>query len=117
MPPDKRRLFDHDRMTHMLESAQRAHELVQGKTRADLKSDDVLCLALMRLIEIIGEAAFHVSEDGHKLLPELPWDQIINMRHRIVHGYYEVDLNILWDTVEIDLPPMIAVLRNAVGRA
>lgn len=116
MPPEKRRLIDHDRMTHMLESAQRAYELVQGKRRSDLQSDDVLSLALMRLIEIIGEAAFHVSDDGQKLLPDLPWDQIINMRHRIVHGYYEVDLDILWDTVEIDLPPLIALLRNALER-
>ncbi len=114
MPPENRRLFDRDRMTHMLESARRANELIQGKSRSDLTSDDVLGLALTRLIEIIGEAACHVSEEGRKELPQLPWDQIVNMRHRIVHGYYNVDLDILWDTIEIDLPPLVAVIEKAV---
>lgn len=86
--------------------------LVRGRPRADLDADHVLELALTRLLEIIGEAANRVSEDMQQQHPEIPWRQITGLRHRLIHGYDAVDLDILWDIVQYDLPPLIATLEE-----
>jgi uncharacterized protein with HEPN domain len=75
----------------------------------------MLELALTRLLEIIGEAANRVSEDMQQQHPEIPWRQIVGLRHRLIHGYDAVDLDILWDIVRYDLPPLIAALEEILG--
>ena len=72
----------------------------------------MLELALVRLIEIIGEAAARVSPEGQREYPSIPWPKIIGMRNRLIHGYDEVDLDVLWDTIEFDLPPLITTLQQ-----
>lgn len=89
--------------------------MIRGRTRAELDRNRMLELALVRLVEIIGEAATHVSPEGRAAHPNLPWPQIIGTRHRVVHGYGKVDLNVLWDTVTDDLPPLIAQLKTVLG--
>ena len=106
---------DQTRFRHMLDHAAEAVELIRGHTRADLDSDRKLNLALVRLVEIVGEAATHVSDEGRTRHPGIPWDDIIGMRNRVVHGYDEVDFDILWDVVELYLPPLILELRRALG--
>lgn len=101
------------RLLHMLEAAHEAIEFVQGGTRVDLNGDRQLVLALVKAIEIIGEAAFQVSRDAQEQLPGIPWEDIIGMRHRLVHAYFDINLNILWRTVQDDLPPLIAELDRA----
>jgi len=76
----------------------------------------MLELALVRLIEIIGEAAGRVSQEGQNKHSSIPWFQIIGMRNRLIHGYDQVDLNLLWDTIEIDLPPLISKLENILDQ-
>ncbi|MDF1592257.1 MAG: DUF86 domain-containing protein [Desulfobacterales bacterium] len=98
------------RLLHMLEAAHEAIEFVQGRTRVDLNRDRKLVLALVKTIEIIGEAAFQVSQDGRAQLPGIPWEDIVGMRHRLVHAYFDINLDILWRTVQNDLPPLIAEL-------
>jgi uncharacterized protein with HEPN domain len=80
--------------------------------RAELDTNHMLELALTRLLEIVGEAANRVSEDTQKQHPEIPWRQIVGLRHRLIHGYDAVDLDILWDIVQYDLPPLIASLEE-----
>ena len=99
----------------MLDHAVEAVEMIRGHTRADLDKDRKLNLALVRLVEIVGEAAAHVSDAERRRHPEVPWEDIVGMRNRIVHGYDEVDFDILWDIVELHLPPLIAELRAAPG--
>ena len=106
---------DTTRLRHMLDHAVEAVELVHGQTRADLDADRTLNLALVRLVEIVGEAAAHVSEAERKRLPQIPWEDIIGMRNRVVHGYDEVDFDILWDVIELHLPPLIVEIRRALG--
>lgn len=103
---------DQIRLRHMLDHAREATVLVQGKSCADFKRDRVLQLALVRLIEIVGEAANRVSKTTQGQHPQLAWPQIIGMRHRLIHGYDFIDLDILWQTVTTDLPPLIAELEQ-----
>ena len=98
---------DDIRLRHMLDHAREARSMVQGKKRADLKKDRMLELALVRLIEVIGEAAARVSPEGCNKYPRVPWSEIVGMRNRLVHGYDQVDLDVLWDTIEYDLTPLV----------
>jgi uncharacterized protein with HEPN domain len=105
---------DRARLRHMLEYAQEARTLIRGKQRTDLDSDHVLELALTRLLEIVGKAAHRVSEDTQGRYAQIPWRQIVGLRHRLIHGYDAVDLDILWDIVQHDLPTLIAALERIV---
>jgi uncharacterized protein with HEPN domain len=100
------------RLHHMLDYAREATSLVQNKTRSDLDQDRLLQLALVRVIEIIGEAASRVTRDTQSQYPQILWPQVIGMRNRLVHGYDSVDYNILWQTIEKDLPFLIANLQQ-----
>jgi len=95
----------------MLDAAREAASFAAGHSRDDLRNDRRLALALVKCIEIVGEAASQVSEGGCALVPELPWANIVAMRHRLVHAYFDVDLDRVWDTVADDLPPLIAALE------
>ncbi len=103
---------DEIRLRHMLDAAREARSFAQGQSRKDLDSCRMLVLALVKDIEIVGEAETRVSEDVQRSHPEIPWPDIIGMRHRLIHAYFEINLDILWETVTTDLPPLIASLEN-----
>lgn len=105
---------DRIRLQHMLDAAQEALAFAQEATRETLERDRKLTLALVKDIEIIGEAAYQVSEATRRQLPEIPWEDIIGMRHRLVHAYFDINLEILWNTVVEDLPPLIDALQKAL---
>ncbi len=98
------------RLRHMLDAAEEAMAFAERRTRADLNTDRQLVLALVKDIEIVGEAAYQLSEQGRQERPEIPWDDIIGMRHRLVHAYFDINLDILWKTVQEDLPPLVRML-------
>ena len=100
----------------MLDHAKEAVDLIAGKDKEILRHERVLELALIRLVEIIGEASAKVSSETQAKNPSIPWQQIIGMRNRLVHGYDSVDLDILWDTIEVDLPPLIDELDNILSK-
>ena len=106
---------DDVRLHHMLDAARKAAELVHGRTRADLETNEVLVLALTRLLEILGEAARAISDQTKRRAPTIAWKLIIGTRDRLIHGYFDVDLNILWEIVTRDLPPLIAELERLVS--
>lgn len=83
---------DIERIQHMLDHAIEAHALAKGHSRADLESDRLLNLALVRLLEIVGEAAGRVSDETRTAFPEVPWRQIADLRNRLIHGYDDVTL-------------------------
>ena len=99
------------RLHHMLDHAREAVALVQGKARSDLDSDRLLNLALVRLLEIVGEAANRVPEEERALHPEIPWPQIVGLRDRLIHGYDAVDNDILWQILIHDLPTLVTALE------
>jgi len=107
---------DFNRYRHMLDHAEEAVSLSQGRTREDLDKDRTLNLSLTRLLEIVGEAASRISKEGRANCPEIPWSQVVSMRNRLIHGYDAVDLDILWEIVTHDLPPLINALKSIISK-
>ncbi len=103
---------DRTRLRHMLEAVQEATAFARGRTREDLNRDRMLVLSLVKEIEIVGEAASQLSQEAREQLPGVPWVDIIGMRNRLVHAYFDINLNILWKTVQNDLPPLITELAK-----
>ena len=100
-------------LRQMLDFAREAKQLLQGKQREDLDTDRVIELATIRLLEMLGEAAGRVSVETRNKLTDIPWQEIVGMRHRLAHGYDEIDLDIVWDVVTVDLPTVIEILEKA----
>ncbi len=106
---------DRTRLRHMLDCTEEAIQLARGKVRHDLDADRLFGLAMTRLLEVIGEAAARVSSSTCDRHPEIPWSQIVGLRNRLIHGYDEVDFDILWTIVVDDLPPLAQMLQSIVG--
>jgi len=100
------------RMCHMLEAARKALRFAQGKNQTDLEQDEVLQLALVRLLEIVGEAAARVSQETQRRHDQIPWAKIIGMRNRLVHGYDNIDVEVLWQTLAQDLQRLVDQLER-----
>lgn len=108
MPPKENLVY----IGHMLDNANKAVELIKGKTRDDFDNDEVLFLALAHLVQIIGESARRLSKQFCETHTNIPWKAIIGMRHKVVHDYMDIDANVLWDTVTKELPPLIKDLNK-----
>ena len=102
------------RVQHMLDRAREAVEMTRGRSRSDMDIDRMLNLALVRLMEIIGEAAGRVPEDYRSCHPQVPWRDITDLRNRLIHGYDAVDFDRLWTIIEDDLPRLIEQLERIV---
>lgn len=96
------------RLNHIRDAAREALEHAAGRRREDLDTDRQLLHALVRCIEIIGEAANNVSSDLQEEHPEIPWAQIVGMRNRLVHGYFDINCAIVWKTVQEEMAPLIS---------
>lgn len=83
--------------------------------RNDLDNDRMLTLSIVKSIEIIGEAAAKVTNETRNKCPEIPWTNIVAMRNRLIHVYFDIDLDRVWDTLTDDLPPLINVLENLIS--
>lgn len=96
----------------MLDHAREAVDLARDRVRSDLDSDRMLNLALVRLLEIVGEAANRVPREMQQSALQIPWSEIIGMRHRLIHGYDQVDFDVLWQIVVRDLPQLVPKLEK-----
>ncbi|MHC4441686.1 MAG: HepT-like ribonuclease domain-containing protein [Planctomycetota bacterium] len=105
---------DEIRLRHMLDSANEAVRFVKGRTRNDLNDDRMLVLSLVKCIEIIGEAAARISPEIKTRYSNIPWSDIVGMRNRLIHAYFDIDLDRVWDTITDDLPPLIAELEKKI---
>ena len=105
---------DLDRLRHMVEAAREATGLTAGRSREDLDEERLLQLGLVRLVEIVGEAAGRVSPETQAMAPHLPWPMMVSMRNRLIHDYFTVDLDVVWDTVTLDLPELIPQLERLI---
>ena len=116
MPRDPAAILREDRirLTHMVESARRALRIASGLTAASLAADEVRLLAVVKSIEIIGEASTKVSEATQERLPAIDWLGVRQMRNRLIHGYDSIDPARVWDALSIDVPPLIEALEQAL---
>lgn len=98
------------RLRHMIDAAQSALAFAAGRVRADLDSDRMLLMAIVKAVEIVGEAAVRVTAETKAAIPDVPWTSVIGMRHRLTHAYFDVDPAVVWATVQEDLEPLVTRL-------
>ena len=106
---------DRIRFQHMLEAARDALTFAAGKDLAALQRDRMFFMAVVKAVEIMGEAAAHVSNETRRAYPALPWAGMIGMRNILVHAYFSVDLDQLWDTLENDIPGLAVALEKIIA--
>ena len=109
MPKDDRLYFG-----HMVDAARKVVEKTRGIDRDTFDRDENLRLAVVHLIQVVGEAARRVSAEGRAAHPEIPWRRITGMRHKIVHDYLDVDEDIVWEVATVDLPSLMVHLIRTV---
>jgi len=102
-------------LRHMRDHAQEALAMVEGRTRPDLDSNRMLNLSLVRLLEVVGEAANRIPPAERAKYRGIPWADIVGLRNRLIHGYHEVDFDILWQIVTLDLSRLVGVLEGILS--
>lgn len=102
-------------LRHMVGAARKVIAFAHGRSRSDLDSDEQLTLAIVRLLEIIGEAAKQVTVETRTAHPEIPWREIAGTRDRLIHGYFDVDLDVVWSIATGDLPSLVESLESVLG--
>lgn len=102
---------DRNRLQHMVDAAELAIRFLAGRQRAELDTDSMLLFAVVRAIEVIGEAATHVGAETRAAAIGIPWVAITGMRNRLVHGYFDINTAIVWATATQELPALLPQLR------
>jgi len=102
------------RLKHMLDAAKEITDFTKQKTQDDFNSDRKLQLSVVHLLEIVGEAGAGVSDEAQQKYPQIPWKSIIGMRNRLIHGYFDIDLIIVYKTATQDIPPLVKQLEKIV---
>jgi uncharacterized protein with HEPN domain len=96
----------------MIEAGESVQRFISNRRRSDLESDQMLLFAVVRAIEVLGEAATKVSDDMRSVSREIPWSAITDMRNRLIHGYFDIDVDIVWNTASIEIPALLSDLRR-----
>lgn len=107
------------RLRHLVDAAKKTQAFTRGRTREDLDSDEMLALAVVRLLEIMGEAAREVSDELKEEHPEIPWREMVGARNRMIHRYFDVDLDVVWEIAAkdlLDVIPKIEALLAELGQ-
>jgi uncharacterized protein with HEPN domain len=99
----------------MLDAAREAVEFLEARSREELGGNRMLLLAVVKDIEIVGEAASRVSDELKVGASHIPWIDIVGMRNRLIHAYFDINLDIVWDTVTANIPPLIAQLEKLLA--
>lgn len=99
------------RIRHMIEAAEACERFVTGRRRIELDADLMLRFALVRAAEVFGEAASKVSLETRMSSPSIPWREIVAMRNRLIHAYFDIDHDILWKATTEEIPPLLITLR------
>lgn len=110
MQPD-----DRTRILHMIEAAEAASRFLTDRSREDIDGDLMLRFALVRAVEVFGEAATKISAPMKAEISEIPWPEITAMRNRLVHAYFDIDPNILWKAVSEEIPALLPRLRALIS--
>jgi uncharacterized protein with HEPN domain len=103
---------DRIRLQHMLDAAQEAITFANGLDQKGFVNDRMRLLSVVKSIEIIGEAATKVSPTLKQQANQIPWDDIKGMRNRLIHAYFDINMDVVWQTVKTDLPALIPQLKK-----
>lgn len=101
-----------DYLADILDAVDKADEFTSGMSREQFLGDQRTIFAVVRALEIIGEAAKRVPAEARRRCPEIPWSEVAGIRDKLIHEYFGVDLEVVWKTVQEDLP----MLRSSVQR-
>lgn len=107
---------DRIRIEHMIDAAESIGQFVTGRQRSDLDVDRMLLFAVVRAIEVMGEAAAKTSQEIWLAAPQIPWRSIIVMRNRLIHGYFDINTDIVWKTATMEIPPLLPLLRALIEK-
>ena len=105
------------RLEDILEAIQNVQSYVRGMTFDEFASDMKTIKAAAFEIAVVGEAASHVPEDLQTRFPDIPWNKMVGMRNVVIHEYFRVDVQILWQTIVENLPPLVPRLQDILGKA
>lgn len=105
---------DRVRVLHMLEAAEAIAAFIAGRDRTALDADRMLLFALVRAVEVLGEAASRMSSETRLAVPAVPWSMITAMRNRLVHAYFDIDRDILWKTAAEEIPALCPLLKEMI---
>ena len=103
---------DNQRLNHMIEAIDNIFEFVEGKSFEVYKKDKILRFAIIKNLEIVGEAAYLLTKDFKAKHDSIEWNDMIGMRHILVHGYYQIKDEIIWATIETELQPLREKISN-----
>ena len=95
---------------HMYDFSQSAIQKVASIEKSTFAGDDTLQLAVAHLVQMIGEAARLITDEFKGKHSDIPWSQITGMRHKIVHDYFSIDMDIVWDVAKYELPKLMPLL-------
>jgi uncharacterized protein with HEPN domain len=99
----------------IIEHMNYAEEFIRDMTVDEFKSDKKTVLSVTKCIEVVGEATKHIPDQIRERYPEIPWRDMAGIRDRLVHGYFKVDLSIVWTTVTIEFPELRSMLENVLA--
>ena len=108
---------DRERLRHMLDASREALSFIEGRSSDELLTDRMLLLSLVKEIEIVGEAAARVSNEYRAEARSIPWSVVVGIRNRLVHGYFDLNLDVIWSTLTDDLPPLVVALEKALSES
>ncbi|MBI3018723.1 MAG: DUF86 domain-containing protein [Deltaproteobacteria bacterium] len=116
MPKNNFLEADLNRVRHMLDATQEILSFVQNKSRDDFHSDRMLLLSVIKELEIIGEAANKVSDSFRAKHKHIPWEQMVGIRNRLIHAYFDIDVDIVWNTISQHLEKLSAFLEKILSK-
>ncbi len=102
---------DRVRLLHMIEAAEAVAQFLTGRSHDDFDRDQMLRFAVVRAIEILGEAANKISPETRAAVPQVPWSAIVATRNRLIHGYFDIDTEVVWKTATAEIPVLVPLLR------
>lgn len=103
---------DKGRLEHIISAINNVLEYTNGISHDEMLANKILCHAVAYNVQIVGEAAYRLSTEFKENHNEIPWRDVVGMRHILVHDYYTVDLEVLWNVVQEDLPPFKQLIET-----